>query len=162
MTPSPVDWLPDPIRTWLGSMSGLEFLAWVAGFAVAGWGIYRLAKKVLPGTVAVAKGVVNAAAILTAVQGLPEFIEKHEKLATKVDEIHHETHTNNGSSIKDSQARTEAAVQHVQKSLEGVHGRLETLEGGVKSLEGEVKALHRADDELRSDLEQTNPPDRSA
>lgn len=166
MTSSPVEWLPDQIQSWLGSISGLEFLAWAAGFVVAGWGVYKLAKKVLPGTVAIAKGVVNAAAILTAVQGLPEFIERsdqrhhdadqrHAALDKKVSDIHNEVHFNDGTSAKDGIRRTEQAVERIAQSVEGLHGRMDTVES-------EVKALHRADAELRSDLEQTNPPDRSA
>jgi hypothetical protein len=165
MTSSPVEWLPEPIRSWLGSISGLEFLAWVAGFVVAGWGVYKLGKKVLPGTVAIAKGVVNAAAILTAVQGLPEFIERsdqrhhdadqrHAALDKKVSDIHHEVHFNDGTSAKDGIRRTEQAVERIARSVEGLHGRMDTVES-------DVKALHRADAELRADLEQTTPPGRN-
>jgi hypothetical protein len=166
MTPSPVDWLPDPIQSWLSSTNGLEFFAWAAGIVIAMWGVYKLAKKVLPGTVAVAKGVVNAAAILAAVQGLPDFIERsdqrhhdaderHAALDKKVSDIHHEVHFNDGTSAKDGIRRTEQAVAKIAQSVEGLHGRMDVVES-------DVKALHRADAELRADLEQTNPPDRSA
>lgn len=165
MTSSPVEWLPEPIRSWLGSISGLEFLAWTVGLIAFGWGIYKLGKKVLPGTVAIAKGVVNAAAILTAVQGLPEFIERsdqrqhdadqrHAALDKKVSDIHHEVHFNDGTSAKDGIRRTEQAVERIAQSVEGLHGRMDTVES-------DVKALRRADAELRADLEQITPPGRN-
>ena len=63
----------------------------------------------------------NTAQIIDSVKELPEFIartdaafaQQNQTLAEqdkKIGEIHHEVHYNNGSSVKDSQARTEAVI----------------------------------------------------
>jgi hypothetical protein len=54
----------------------------------------------------------------------------------KIAEIHHETHFNNGSSIKDATVR---------------------IEEGVKGLYGEIVDLKQEDADLRSDFEKTQP-----
>jgi hypothetical protein len=72
-------------------------------------------------------------ALVDALTKLPEFITKTTKA---IDEIHHEVHYNNGSSVKDAVAR---------------------VEEGVAGLYAEVKNLDRADAEIREELEQTRP-----
>lgn len=72
--------------------------------------------------------------------------EQNETLAeqdVKIDSIHHETHHNNGSSIKDAQKRTEEAV--------------ERIELGVKGLYDHVAASDAAAEEMRRDIEDTRP-----
>lgn len=80
----------------------------------------------------------NAVAIVDALVKLPA-------LAQQVAEIHHETHRNDGSSIKDATVR-------IEQSLEGLHGRMDAVEV-------DVRALRQADDELWEQLESTNNPD---
>lgn len=46
----------------------------------------------------------------------------------KIAEIHHETHENNGTSIKDSQHRTELALARVEKGVKGLYDRTAALE----------------------------------
>lgn len=55
---------------------------------------------------------------------------------TKIDEIHHEVHFNDGSSVKDATFR---------------------IELGVKGLYDQVDELKQADADLRSDLDKTQP-----
>lgn len=79
----------------------------------------------------------NTFRILDALVRLPDVVEK-------VDEIHHEVHYNNGSSVKD-------AVRRVEKKLGQV-------EEGVAGLYRRADASDLADANLRRELENTHPP----
>lgn len=63
----------------------------------------------------------RAIALVDSLSGLPEFIEKTDK---RLDEIHHEVHYNNGSSIKD-------AVRRVETGVKGLHTKVGDLEETV-------------------------------
>lgn len=86
----------------LGDMTAAQLVLWVVaillvgGAIVKGWPLIRDSVK-----------------IADALLKLPD-------LAKRVEDIHHETHKNNGTSIKD-------AVERVEESLEGIHGRLDQL-----------------------------------
>lgn len=129
----------------LDSVSVWDAIVWVA-LAVAG--VMFIYKRGWRSIIAFARGLINAAEILASVQGLPAYIERadarHDRLEGKVDGIFHETHNNDGSSIKDSVDRIEIGVR-------GLYGRVDTVEE-------KVVALSAADDEIRAELEDTRNP----
>lgn len=137
MNLDPPAWLVDALE----AVSVWELAIWVIGIGgLLAW-LIRFGPRAWRGTKAFAKGILSAAAILAAVQELPAFIERadrrHEDLVQKVGEIHHEVHYNNGSSIKDSQLRTERVIEQ------------EILPAIVK--------LSEVDDWLSEEIERTNP-----
>jgi len=140
---------PAWLVTWLQSVNVWDALLALAGLGALIWFIRRKGWKSLQ---ALAHSIIHAAEIAEAVQGLPAFAartdERLEKLTARTDEIHHETHKNDGSSIKDATIRME-------QSLEGIHGRLDTIDGDVKTLRREMVA---ADEELRAEIENTDRP----
>jgi hypothetical protein len=124
--------IPPEFQEALKGVSAFEFVAVLAVSIVAVWvvvkGLVWLFKKFFPGVVASATAVVNGAKIFAAVNGLPEFMAsttatlaqqnvEQLSLATQVKDIHHEVHFNNGTSLKDAAARTEARMQRVEVHL---------------------------------------------
>lgn len=103
---------PPWLVAWLEGISAWDALLFFAGL-VALWLFIR--HKGWVAVVALARAVVNSAQILEAVQGLPAYIdradERHDRLEEKVDGIYHETHNNDGSSVKD-------AVDRIEKSID--------------------------------------------
>ena len=136
---------PSWLVTFLDGVSVWDAVLCVAGIiAVAVF----IRKKGWRSIVAVARGIVNSAQILEAVQGLPAYIERadqrHDRLEEKVDGIYHETHKNDGSSIKD-------AIGGVEDGVAGLHGRMDTVEA-------DIKMLRETDAELRAEIEDTRNP----
>jgi len=70
--------------------------------------------------------------LVDALTDLPDFIEKTTTTLSTQDEriaeIHHETHENNGSSIKDSLRRTENALDRVERGVKGLYDRMDLAE----------------------------------
>ncbi|MGW9587511.1 hypothetical protein [Microbacterium sp. NPDC055455] len=95
-------------------------------------------KKGWPWLKSFAKAILNTAQIIDSVKELPEFIARTDATLagqdTKIAEIHHEVHYNNGSSVKDAVRRVET---------------------GVAGLYGEIAELKEADAALRRDMEDT-------
>lgn len=87
--------MPSWVRDLFEGVSAVDFLLWVGGII----GVVVVLVKVWP-------FVSNAVDIVDALVKLPD-------LAHKVDEIHHEVHYNNGSSVKD-------AVTRIEKRLDSV------------------------------------------
>lgn len=141
-------WLVD----FLDSVSIWDAIVWLA-LVIAG--IVFIYKRGWRSIIAFARGLINAAEILASVQGLPAYIERadqraaaadqrHDRLEGKVDAIYHETHNNDGSSIKDSVDRIEIGVR-------GLYDRVDTVEQ-------KVVALSDADEQIRAELEDTRNP----
>ena len=134
--------IPPEIQEALKGVSLFEFVAVAAVAIVAVWVVVKFVlwvfKKLFPGVIASAQAVVNGAKIFAAVNGLPDFIARTDATLAaqdvRIGEIHHETHTNDGSSIKD-------AVQ-----------RIETQ---VAALAGDNAELHEDNAQLRKDFEET-------
>lgn len=76
--------------------------------------------------------------ITDSIKDLPAFMETTTR---QVQDIHHETHYNNGSSIKDSSKRTERALETVMDKID---------------------ALAASDDELRARVHDTLTPAEKA
>ena len=125
-------------------------IALAAGFAV----VVFIRKKGWRAVKAFAHGVINAEKILVAVQDSPEF-QTEVKRALR--EIHHETHTNTGTSLKDAVKRTEEAVGRLEIGMKGVYEQLDTLAAADARHEEADERLAAADAELRAELEQHHP-----
>jgi len=118
------EWVPDWLVSFLGGVTLLEAILWVVAVA----GFLLVLRKVGPWFVSFARAVLSTASLIDSVKGLPAFIERTDStLGTqnatleaqnrtlavqdeRIAEIHHETHTNNGSSIKDAVVRVEEVV----------------------------------------------------
>lgn len=68
----------------------------------------------------------------------------------QIEEIHHETHKNDGSSIKD-------AVLRIEKSQSRSRGAQIRLERGIKGLYTRADLADVADAQMRKDFEDTHP-----
>jgi hypothetical protein len=70
--------------------------------------------------------------LVDALTELAEFIPETKATLAKQDkriaEIHHETQANNGSSLKDSQRRTELAIERVELGVKGLYDRMDRAE----------------------------------
>lgn len=118
------EWVPDWFVDFLGGVTLLDVVLWVILAATV---VFAL-RKVGPWVVSFSRAVLSTATLIDSVQGLPAFIartddtlaqqnetlEKHSQTLgvqdLRIAEIHHETHTNNGSSIKDAVVRTEEVL----------------------------------------------------
>lgn len=58
--------------------------------------------------------------------------------------IHHETHRNNGSSLKDAQIRTEDAVQRIESGVIGIYARLDMADADRAQLRRDFEASRKA------------------
>jgi len=80
--------------------------------------------------------------IVNSVTGLPAFIARTDETLlshdVKIEAIHREVHYNNGTSVKDSQARTERVI--------------------TEEIMPALKTLADADVQLRADIEDTQSP----
>ena len=108
------------------SISVAQAAVWVVG----GFAVFAFVVKAWP-------FIRNTFRILDALVRLPDVVEK-------VDQIHHEVHYNNGSSVKDAVRRVET--------------KLGKVEEGVKGLYSRADASDAADADLRRELENTHPP----
>lgn len=135
-TPTP-EVVQPPVPDWLvyvlGDTTAIQAIFWLVLICI----VLALAKKVWP-------SLTQFVQIMNAVAGLPSHIEKTEEhtvktdrryadLEEKIDGIYHETHKNDGSSVKDA---------------------VDRIEEEVKKLAEELRA---ADQQLRVDLEDTLP-----
>lgn len=119
--------------TFMGTVNAWQIIATIAVIIIAIFIIARMAIRFWP-------WLRKVMALFDALGQLPAFIARTD---TAIKDIHHETHRNDGSSLKDAQVRTEEAV--------------ERIELGVKGLYDRADASDRADAALREDLEKTKP-----
>lgn len=135
MNPESPSWLVDVLE----GVSVWDAILAVVALVAA---VVFVKKRAWQGIVAFARGIVNSAELLAAVQGLPAYIaradERHERLEEKVDGIFHETHNNDGSSVKD-------AVDRIERSID-------------EEVKPALVKLAQADDDLWSALDDTQNP----
>lgn len=131
---------PPWLVAWLQGISVWDLILWVVGIAGL---ILFIRKKGWLWIIAFARAILATAEVIDNVRELPAFIERtdqrHAELALKVEGIYHETHKNDGSSIKD-------ALGRVEEGVAGLHGRLDVVEASVTT-------LARADEEIRAEIE---------
>lgn len=148
MTDAPPDWLVD-------FLDGISLWDAIAILATTTAVVWFIAKKGWRSVIAFARSILTLAKILESVQGLPRFIDRTDE---KLLSIYHETHNNDGTSLKDSSDRTELALRGLDTRLGEAIASLEGLHGRMDVVEREVKSLHQADEDLRADLEDTVNP----
>ena len=99
---------------WAESVNLWGILLIAAGVVTFITGAVLFFRKGWPWLKAFALAVINTAQIIDSVKELPQFIARTDATLAaqdkKIGEIHHEVHYNNGSSVKDSQARTESVI----------------------------------------------------
>ncbi|WP_353809063.1 hypothetical protein [Agromyces sp. SYSU T00194] len=118
-------WLPDWLAGWLDTISALEALLWLLGLGALIYFAARAAQKFGPWAVEFARAVINTAKIIDSVKGLPDHITKTDQMLA---DIHHETHTNNGSSIKDIVSRIESSQKDQAEQSAETNRRIARLE----------------------------------
>ena len=119
--------MPDLDWTWLAGINLLQ----VAIVIVALWVIFRLLLRFWP-------TLKKTIALFDALGQLPEFIIRTDKAIVG---IHKELTRNGGSSLKDSQVRTEGTVDRIEEGMKGLHSRAD--------------AFDRSEVEIRAALEKT-------
>lgn len=105
--------MPEWITVLVGDISAAQFLFWIVAVILLLGAVIKLWPFVK-----------NAVAIVDALVDLPAFIDRTDE---RIKDIHHETHLNNGSSIKDSTIRTELAVERVELGVKGLYARTDEL-----------------------------------
>lgn len=122
---------PDWLKVILADMSALQLVFWLTAIGALIAVVVKLWKPI-----SLFVQIINATA------GLPEYIaradERHERLERKVDGIFHETHNNDGSSVKD-------AVDRIERSIN-------------KEVKPALEQLARSDDDLWAELDRTQEP----
>lgn len=140
-------------------MTWIEFWDTVSVFQVVGWilgilGIIGFIAKGWP-------KVKAAVRLVDALSVLPDFIARTdttlEEQNVKIESIHHETHHNNGSSLKDAQKRTEEAVERIELGVRGLYDRADAADERADAADAADAAATLAMEELREDLEHTRP-----
>lgn len=113
--------MPGWFTEWAESVNLLELILILSAISAAVSGVVLFVRKGWPWLKSFAKAILNTADLIDSVKGLPAFIERTdatlEAQDTKIAEIHHEVHYNNGSSVKDAVDRVERGVKAVYDEL---------------------------------------------
>lgn len=140
-------WVPDWFIDWSKAVSLFDILLWVFGVVALFFAARWVVKKGWPWLMGFAKAILNTAQLIDAVKDLPAFIDRTDKTLeaqdTKIAEIHHEVHFNNGSSVKDGVSRVESGVADLTVKVDEV----------AKDLAEAKTALAASDDQIRRDLQ---------
>lgn len=156
--------IPAWLRDWLHAVTLWDIVLWV----VAAAAIVLFVKRGWPALKKFAARLSAFIRTVDAIVGLADFIKRTDATLhaqnKKIAEIHHETHNNNGSSVKDSVDRIELGVKglydrtdRLESSLEGVHGRLDEVERGVGDLASADAEIRERAAELRQEFDNTHP-----
>jgi len=137
-----MEMIPPWLVQWSHTVTLFDLIVW-ALFIVGG--IIFIKKKGGKWLVEFAKAILATAKVIDHVKVLPGFVERTDArfgvLEGKIAEIHHETHKNDGSSIKDAVDRIETGVQRLDERMDNV--------------ESDVKGLNQADEQLRVEISRT-------
>ena len=127
---------PDWLKFLLADTSALQLVFWAVAIIALLTALVRLWPFLK-----------NAVQIVDALVQLPALAKRVTAMQGQIDSIHHETHTNNGSSIKD-------ALGRVEEGVSGLHGRMDDVDRQLTSLAREDEALWR-------EIENTNDQENS-
>lgn len=111
----------DLLSQWLKSVSIWDLVIWGSAALLV---ILFWRKKLWPGMVAFGEGIIHLSEMISSVQGLSDFIDRTDVTLLsqtktlagqdkEIESIRHETHTNNGSSIKDAVVRIEKTINEI-------------------------------------------------
>jgi len=75
----------------------------------------------------IVKGWAKLRAGIRLIDTLGTLPDRLDRIDSRLDDIHHETHKNDGSSIKDATIRTENAVDRIELGMRSVSDRLDEL-----------------------------------
>ena len=128
--------VPDWLKFLLADTSALQLVFWAVAIVALITALVRLWPFLK-----------NAVQIVDALVQLPALEKRVTAMQGQIDSIHHETHTNNGSSIKD-------ALGRVEEGVSGLHGRMDDVDRQLTSLAREDEALWR-------EIENTNDQENS-
>jgi hypothetical protein len=124
-------WVPDWFADWSKAVSLFDILIWVFGVVAVIFVVRWVVRKGWPWLMGFAKAIINTAQIIDSVKDLPDFIERTDKTLeaqdTKIGEIHHEVHYNNGSSVKDAVHRVETGVSGLYDVVAEVRADVDKL-----------------------------------
>jgi hypothetical protein len=133
--------VPDWLQQWLKDVGLWNLVLIILLAAAAAWLIRRFITRGWPALKRFAIAILQFAKIVDAVADLPAFIERTDK---KLAEVHHETHKNDGSSIKDSSDRTELAVKRVEQGVAGLYKEIESLKQSDVEIRTHIGIVHQA------------------
>jgi hypothetical protein len=142
--------------TWLefwDTVSVLQILGWIlgilgiVGFIVKGWPKVKATVRLVDALSVLPDFIGRTDSTLTA-HG-ETLVKQNEQLAG----IYHETHKNDGSSIKDATVRTENAVERIELGVKGLYDRVDGLDAADVAATAIVA-------QLREDLDQTLTPEQ--
>ena len=123
--------MPEWLVFLLGDTSALQLVFWFIAIGA----LITVIVKLWP-------ALTHLVTIVNSVTGLPVFIARTDETLldqdVKIEAIHHEVQYNNGTSVKDSQARTERVI--------------------TEEIMPALKTLADADVQLRADIEDTQSP----
>lgn len=123
-----MDQVPSWLVNFLSHLSAWEVIAFLG---VAGFLIWFVIRHAWPRLIGFARAVLATAEVIDNLRDLPEFMRRTDRRLKKhgeqIDGIYHETHSNDGSSIKDATGR-------IESSLQGLHGRVDAVEADVALL----------------------------
>ena len=128
--------VPDWLKFLLADTNALQLVFWAVAIVALITALVRLWPFLK-----------NAVQIVDALVQLPALAKRVTAMQGQIDSIHHETHTNNGSSIKD-------ALGRVEEGVSGLHGRMDDVDRQLTSLAREDEALWR-------EIENTNDQENS-
>ena len=128
--------VPDWLKFLLADTSALQLVFWAVAIVALITALVRLWPFLK-----------NAVQIVDALVQLPALAKRVTAMQGQINSIHHETHTNNGTSIKD-------ALGRVEEGVSGLHGRMDDVDRQLTSLAREDEALWR-------EIENTNDQENS-
>lgn len=135
-------------------LSGINLWTLIICVTVLVGGVVFIRKKGWPWLTAFARGILNAAEILVAVQGLPAFITRAD---ASLEEHTRQLKNSHNTNLREELTAALDGVTRVEASVKGLHGRLDTVEADVKALRTTTEDLAAIDEELRAEIENTQP-----
>lgn len=120
--------MPEWLKFLLADTSALQLVFWIIAIGA----LIAVIVKLWP-------ALTKFVTIANAVVGLPGFIERTDATLSnqnaRIAEIHHETHNNDGSSIKDSVDRLELGVKGLYPLIDALEVADSTHEEHIRELE---------------------------
>lgn len=143
--------IPDWLQQWLKTVSAWDLALWGLGIALSIWLIRRFVTKGWPALKAFAKAILHFAEIVNAVQDLPAFITRTD---TSIATMRRQIENDHKSNMRDDITDAQETAKRVEEGVRGLHDKVDER---FKAMQEQIDELHAADDELRDDIEKTQP-----